>query len=187
MSRTVIVPYFGENPLREEALIRVMRHLSDSGLDPCFFAGGNPAAARNNGARETGDDVLVFNDADSLVPAVQIREAARLADTGPGLVYAYTLYLRGREHIFNAPSFGCAAIRRSCFDELGGFDETLETHEDVDFAMRSQQRWPVRRVDGILEHIGHGGRDEDGVPADVDKEKARAARQTWEARWASTV
>ena len=41
----------------------------------------------------------------------------------------------------------CSAVhRRACTDAVGGFDETLSTHEDWDLWIRIAARWPVQRV-----------------------------------------
>jgi GT2 family glycosyltransferase len=41
----------------------------------------------------------------------------------------------------------CSALhRRECTDTVGGFDETLATHEDWDLWIRIAERWPIRRV-----------------------------------------
>jgi GT2 family glycosyltransferase len=148
--------------------------------------------ARNLGAEITAHEpdpatVLVFNDADSIIPHRQILEAVHQASVAPGLVYAYDLYLRldeaGRveQELFAPPSMGCAAISRDSFWEAGGFDQRFVGwgYEDVEFAQRCASRWPVRRVSGVLEHLWHGARNSDDSPADADPELVERNRLLW--------
>jgi len=133
--------------------------------------------------------ILVFNDADTVVPHEQIRKAVTLAREAPGLVYAYDLYLRldrdGRieRELYSPPSMGCAAISRECFEQVGGFDESYSGwgYEDVDFARRCQELWPIRRVTGEARHLWHGGRRNDDSPEDSDPEQVEANRARFRA------
>lgn len=154
------------------------------------------AAARNAGALTVTQPVVVFNDADTIVSPEQIRRAAWQAIMQPGLVYAYDLYLRltressesmmrgeqphwpvPEREILNAPSMGCAAISLECFRAVGGFDEAYVGwgYEDVDFANRCAERWPLRRVPGPAFHLWHGERDpRTDMPHDADLDEAAA-------------
>lgn len=40
----------------------------------------------------------------------------------------------------------CVLHRRDCLEVIGGFDETLDTHEDWELWLRIAARWPLRRV-----------------------------------------
>lgn len=134
------------------------------------------ARARNQGAEMAASDVLVFNDADSLVSGFQIIRAITAARQEPGLVLAYSRYRRltrastdriladgwKAEHVESdwqsetSLSSGCVAISAACFDEIGGYDETwLDGFEDYDFALRCNERWGNRRVPGDLLHLWH--------------------------------
>jgi GT2 family glycosyltransferase len=173
----------------------VFRHLADGGFSPVVVSTPppwSPGKARNRGAWLALGEVLVFNDADTIVPHEQIREAARLAAEQPGLVYGYSLYLslaEGAEpvsgkverEIVNSPSMGCAAISRECFERLGGFDESYQGwgYEDVDFAVRAAELWPLRRVEGPAYHLWHGGRRLDDAPDDSDPFEVAANYQLW--------
>jgi hypothetical protein len=148
----------------------------------------------------TGLRLLLFNDGDSVCPPEQIRDAVKLAAEAPGLVFAYDTYLRltraaserfraadnplselafpppasalERDPILSSGSMGCVAISRDCFDLVGGFDENYQGwgYEDLDFARRCGERWPLRRVPGPLYHLWHGARDPaTDMPLDADK------------------
>lgn len=53
-----------------------------------------------------------------------------------------------------------ALFRREVFETVGGFDESLNTAEDVDFHLRVAARWPIGIVEEPLARAvvrGHGG------------------------------
>lgn len=165
------VPFFGGDPFRLGNLERVLAHLRDAFGDNVFVEEGESQAQARNQIKWSRDFVLYFNDADSLVPHDQIREACELAGAEPGLVFAYTDYIRldpegvPCEHIAGSGSSGAVAISRQCFEEVGGYDERFTGwgYEDLDFARRCAARWPIRRVPGELRHLWHppaGGRSE---------------------------
>jgi cellulose synthase/poly-beta-1,6-N-acetylglucosamine synthase-like glycosyltransferase len=102
-----------------------------------------PGAARNYGARHARGDVLLFVDADVVVAPGTIKRVARLfaehpdvaavfgsydaRPTARGLVSQYRNLLHHFTHQHGkaeAATFwaGCGAIRRSVFNEVGGFD-----------------------------------------------------------------
>jgi hypothetical protein len=181
MTPAIVVPYLALDEYRKRNFARVREHLLE--LDwPLFVAsdptGGtfSPGLARNAGAElalsvDPGLELLVFNDADSIVPHEQMRAAAELALAEPGLVYAYSDYLRldldGNPiaHLRAPGSHACVALSVECFDELGGYDERFEGwgYEDLELAHRAAARWPLRRCAGVATHYWHppaGGRRE---------------------------
>jgi hypothetical protein len=179
----VIAPLVG--PLRDmqtrEALIGYVYDAYEAAgylcRPACYFdrelpIAGQIANARNVAARDTDAPILVFNDADSLCKPEQIREMVRLAEEAPGLVFGFTVYSRLADapinhwseaftapvewQMFNSLSSGCIAIRRDCFEQVGGYDETWQYgFEDYDFAQRCAKLWPIRRVEGELYHLWH--------------------------------
>lgn len=196
MNPGIIIPWrLGSSRLRERALANVRIHLAGSGF-PLYVSDceepWSPGAARNRGAAVKASwDPLLFVDADTLVPWPQLWNAAYLAMAGDGLVYGYTVYVRcaptGADtddvHEGSA-SLGAAAISRSCFEQLGGFDEEYRGwgYEDLDFAQRAAALWPLRRVDGLARHLWHGERRADGSPADVSEALAGLNRARWISR-----
>ncbi len=122
---------------------------------------GGPAAARNTGASTSTRDVVLFLDADTR-PSTDFFStiwphfaderiavvAPRVMSTpGPGIVAAYEVdsspldlggepaRVRPNTRVSYVPA-AALAVRRSVFDEIGGFDETLRFGEDVDFIWR---------------------------------------------------
>lgn len=187
--QTVVVPWLPESsPERKAACRRVTDSLIADGFGPLLANASpwSPGAARNRGAELAYGPVLIFNDADTLVPGEQIREAAMLALEAPGLVYGYRLYMRKGEpvsngfELFDPPSAGCIAIRRDCYEQLGGFAEWEGWgYEDCDFAKRAAALWPIRRVEGVATHLWHGDRNADDSPADSDPELVAANLGRW--------
>jgi glycosyltransferase involved in cell wall biosynthesis len=121
-------------------------------LDIRVLAGSNkaPASARNIGLREASGDVIAFIDADDIWPrgklALQLERLDRepQADVVAGLVTYFTELDRERlaptECSSIEPKFiqvvGAAIFRRSVFDHVGLFDESLMYAEDGDLLLR---------------------------------------------------
>jgi len=189
---TVIVP-FTSTPERDEPFRRVREHLEACPW-PVVVATDDHHPYRIshvvNRAIEAADtDIVVINAADSLCPIPQMQEAVKLVSEAPGLVYAFTDYVRHEEDgsrglVLHKPDgHVCAAIRRHDWLELGGYDESYVGWglEDREFNVRGSMRWPIRRVPGEVIHLWHGGRRADDSPLDCPAEVVDA---NW-ARWAA--
>jgi hypothetical protein len=119
-----------------------------------------PAAARNYGARHARGGILFFVDADVVVMPEAVRHVAEVFEAHPDLVAVFGSYdarprakgvvsqYRNLLHHFvhqhgkpEASTFwaGCGAIRRSVFQEVGGFDEKRYPYssiEDIELGYR---------------------------------------------------
>jgi glycosyltransferase involved in cell wall biosynthesis len=109
-----------------------------------------PASARNVGLRAASGDVIAFNDADDLWPqgrlALQLErlDGRPRADVVAGLVTWFKELDRDRlapaEHSSvetkSVQQIGAAIFRRSVFDRIGLFDESLMYAEDWDLLLR---------------------------------------------------
>lgn len=112
------------------------------------------AASRNTAARTARHEVLAFVDSDCIVKAGWLATLSdALADRTVGVVgclyepreimtwvedawnAAHRCHRSGRHAVEYVPS-GNLAIRREVFEALGGFDEALETGEDMDLCQR---------------------------------------------------
>ena len=208
----VIVPAYNLEGRRAENADAVLRHLHAGGLEVLTVAplnGGSMSHARNLGAEiaeheNPAPSVLVFNDADSLVPHRQILEAAMMARMGGGLVYAYTLYLScrpsssaryidgelelehlaaGAEELMGTASVGCVAITAEAFRRVGRFDQRFYGwgYEDYEFRARCAATLGgnVGRVAGPLYHLWHGARRPDHSPIDADPASIERNRLLW--------
>lgn len=122
----------------------------DRGLSVIEECDHQIAKVRNTGARAAHHDILIFVDADTLVPpSLLVRIGEAMADRrclGGAVDAAYhperallEVYLRSWRamaaiaHMAQGASQFC---RRDVFFELGGYDETFYMGEDVDFYWR---------------------------------------------------
>jgi glycosyltransferase involved in cell wall biosynthesis len=111
---------------------------------------GGAAAARNAAVAASGGELVAFFDADDLWPPNRLSlQVQHLADH-PGVACVL-----GRQEWMNPPPwltrdavYGdldgipllSAMIRRSVFDELGGFDPSFRVAEDTDLLIRMRER-----------------------------------------------
>lgn len=126
----------------------------------------NIARVRNTGARAAGGDVLIFLDADTLVPDGLF---ARIADImldekcfGGAVAVAYEsfqrnwmkYYLFGWKFwgkVFNMKQGAAQFCRRPVFDNLQGYDENIFMGEDIEFYWRLSKF--AKRHGGYLNFI----------------------------------
>ena len=114
----------------------------------------NIARVRNAGANAAGGDVLVFIDADTIVPENLFGEIIQLLDDercyGGAVAVAYDKlerrwmkwYLVGWKFwaaIFHFAQGAAQFSRRSAFSAIGGYDESIFMGEDIDFFWRLRQ------------------------------------------------
>lgn len=135
--------------------------------------GGNVAALRNFGAAQTTAPLIAFIDADNEL-AEGWLDAALAACEAPGVGIAGAPYLpppngtwvqRTYDALRRHPAVdeptewlgaGNMVVRRTAFEQAGGFDEALETCEDVDFCAKVARRgWQVRAIHG-MKSVHHG-------------------------------
>lgn len=127
-------------------------------------AGTGPAAARNDGVRQTESDIVVFVDSDVLVHAdafTRVRRAFSREDTPVAIFGSYDnrVVTRGPvaafrnllHHVVHQRSAGevrtfwagLGAVRREDFDAVGGFDGERYPHpsiEDIELGGRLAER-----------------------------------------------
>jgi glycosyltransferase involved in cell wall biosynthesis len=138
----------------------------DSGARVLTESEHNIAKVRNTGARNSSGDVLVFIDADTIVPDELFRTiAAAMTDEkcfGGAVAVEYgeferrwmRYYLYGWkfwEKFFNMKQGAAQFCRRAVFEKLDGYDASIYVGEDIEFYWRLTKF--ARRNDGHLRFI----------------------------------
>lgn len=185
--RAEVLVYYGAGPNRSEPFRRVMEHLDRCPFPVrvCLKAGDGPwclAPIVNPAVEASSARVIVLNAPDTLCPIPQMIEAVRLAEEAPGLVYAFTDYVRLDQNdergmtLHNPSGHVCIAIRRENWLAVGGYDEAYVDWgpDDLDFNRRIEKLWPTRRVAGEVLHLWHGDRNPDDSPVEADAELVAA-------------
>lgn len=123
----------------------------------------NISRVRNTGAKNSTGDILIFVDADTLVPETLFQKVtAVMADErcfGGAVAVEYEelkrrwmrYYLSGWRfwgRVFKMAQGAAQFCRQSAFEELGGYDQTIFMGEDVEFYWRLSKL--ARRNKGYL-------------------------------------
>ena len=128
----------------------------------------NIAKVRNTGAENSTGDILIFIDADTLVPDTLVQKlAAVMADEkclGGAVAVEYEdferkwmkYYLLGWKFwgaVFNMKQGAAQFCRKFVFEAVGGYDPTIFMGEDVEFYWRLAKF--ARRNKGYLYFVEH--------------------------------
>jgi glycosyltransferase involved in cell wall biosynthesis len=165
---------------------------------------GGQAAARNDGARLGHGTYLAFLDQDDLWEASFLDQAVAQLQAAPEAAVVHcdgyqvgenseplhydgamkhgrtiTQLLRGGHDVATSGSL----FRRSCFEAVGGYDESLTIWEDIDLAIRLYQRFPLLHLPQPLYRHRLYGRN---VSRDIPSERALAGRRHFLQKHASS-
>jgi glycosyltransferase involved in cell wall biosynthesis len=103
-----------------------------------------PAAARNRGIEHAQGELITFADADDLWPLAKLElQLPYLTEDVEIVMGRIQQVFSSSEEEFGEPAFsvnlGSAVIRKTVFDRVGLFDETMRYSEDVDWFMRARE------------------------------------------------
>lgn len=144
----------------------------EAGAQVISTAAVTVGAARNLGANRSSGSILLFLDSDVYVTEDwrrKLPETLKALEEGPPRVTGSRCGVGAKpswiERAWFAPlaeessnyiNSGHLLTQRSLFDQLGGFDESLQTGEDSDFSRRARERGAEIINDPEL-HVLHEG------------------------------
>ena len=192
MKFSVIIPAYDEEQCLPETLGRIVQALSiiaspseiivvdndsqdgtkqvaeDFGVKVILEREHNISKVRNTGAKNSTGDVLIFIDADTLVPETLFQKILAMMEDencfGGAVAVEYEnlqrkwmkFYILGWKFwgkVFNMAQGAAQFCRKSVFEELEGYDPTIFMGEDVEFYWRLSKF--AKRSRGYLHFIEH--------------------------------
>lgn len=176
---SLIIPWRDSGDIyRRHSYQYVCKQMKDFAILSCD-SGHEPfsrSASKNLGAMTSPDDILVFLDADTYIPANQIIEAVDLA-RGGHMVHPYTFYhsmnKRQSHLIVHGEAYptedtsewnitwatgGAIVMYKEMFFDLGGYDEEYTDwgFEDISLIIMGRDRGiELKRTEGNAYHLWH--------------------------------
>ena len=131
----------------EDLTLKILDDLRNEGMRVLREEKLNAASALNLGIREARGRYICCLAADDTIEPTYFEKSLCLLESNPGVTFAYTLvetFGDEKRTWFTEPfdlrllleyNYICAAaiFRRSIWDEVGGFDQSMEGYEDWDF------------------------------------------------------
>lgn len=119
--------------------------------------GGMPAKGRNEGAKVAKGELLLFFDADVILPTGFLKEFLKkfkqnnidvastgLKATSNKLIYKigsklWNLYFKANQYLFPCAGGFCILVKKPLHKRLGGFDETVKIEEDFIYVRKAKK------------------------------------------------
>lgn len=134
----------------EWATAAALTRLESRGITVIHQENKGPGAARNTGIQAASGEFILPLDSDDTISPDYVARAASVLDTQSdvGIVYCKAELTGARSGLWQLPSytleemlvqgliFNTALFRRSDWECVGGYDETLTVREDHDFWLR---------------------------------------------------
>lgn len=146
-----------------DGTVAALSEVTDPRMTIYSFENGGLPTARNRGIEKASGDFLSFIDADDLWTPDKLEKQLKALEENPtaGGAYSWTLIMDAAGENFypgNCEAFegdvypqlllsnfiGSGSnmlIRREAIASVGGFDVTLDSHEDWDYYLRLAQEW----------------------------------------------
>jgi hypothetical protein len=210
MGISIVIPWRDSgDPHRRNNCEYVIDYYTSLDIGPVIVASDgndsgpfNRSAAYNRGYEQVTTDVVLWNEADALIPRAHVTAAALLATSAPGLVIPFTerreldqaatqRVIEGQDP-FDQPAYAVMPDRtsigqagvtsRRTMDLIGGrWDESYSGWGFDDNAAH-HAFWhcaaPARWIDGVGVHLWHPHATHTATPEDAAATQANAAR--WE-------
>lgn len=133
---------------------QTLARLESAGVRIIRTPNRGPAAARNTGIQQTTSPYVVLLDADDVLESRYLELAAARLDADPGLAFvscgmrsfgeSSEVWIPPTPDLLRSLSGEVVHVssmfRREVWDAVGGFDETLRGHEDMDFWVTALER-----------------------------------------------
>jgi GT2 family glycosyltransferase len=109
-----------------------------------------------------GDESCIFayTDADMVQEVIRHGERREISRSTP---YRHEAWSRRRLHIDNYIPINTWGVRKSCLDEVGGFDESLSCCEDWELLLRIARQYDFRHVKATTVEVRHRADQADNV------------------------
>jgi glycosyltransferase involved in cell wall biosynthesis len=143
----------------DQVTIDVLNQLSGNGVTVLHKENGRMSSARNHGVNHAKGSIIAALDADDYFDPSFFEKAIKILDSKPevGVVTSHIQLFgdfkqvarpRGGNafnFLFSSECPACAIVRKSCWDEVGGYDEKMKMgYEDWEFYIRiTKEGWLV--------------------------------------------
>ena len=146
----------------DEATLEVLNLMSERGVTVLHKENGRMSSARNHGVANAKGTIIAALDADDYFDPSFFEKAVRILETKEEVaVVTSHIQMFGDYHkvakprggnafnfLFSSECPACAIVRKSCWDEVGGYDEEMKMgYEDWEFYIRiTQKGWYVEVI-----------------------------------------